>query len=68
MKWQPIETFRGHSEPVLIYSNDTVGEAWFSSEDETWWWANTDRFDYHADAVPNVTHWMPLPEPPTDEQ
>lgn len=77
--WRPIET-DVPKEPVLVAARWTspdegekwsVGEAYISSHDNEWWWANTSYGDYHAENLPSqgfrVSHWMPLPTPPDSQ-
>jgi len=61
--WQPIET-AAKERSVIVWEDGVMGEAYFDSEDETWWWENTSRHDYHARAVyPSL--WHPMPSPPS---
>lgn len=68
-KWQPIETAPKDGSMLLVYgrpfSDDGQGYAkaahvaWWEDSDECW------TPQSHA-AWTEPTHWMPLPEPPTD--
>ena len=40
---------------VIVCSGDDVTTAYFRSCDDG---------SFYFDNIPNVTHWMPLPEPP----
>lgn len=51
---------------VLVWSNfssfvDIACLVWDDHEAGLWHWANQNGEEIH-----NVTHWMPLPEPPED--
>lgn len=60
---------------VIVYAvrwgMGIVGEAYLK-EDGEWWWENTSDGDYHAESLAasgfQVTHWMPLPAPPVNEE
>ena len=71
MDWQPIETAPKDGRGILICAGSgedrVVGEAEFSS-DGAWWWANTvgENWDPIEETWGPPTHWMPLPDPPTD--
>ena len=63
-KWIPVtERLPARRFFVLVFTVDKiVGEAILDT-DERFYWSNTDEF-----AEPLfVTHWMPLPEPPKEE-
>ncbi len=57
--WQPIETAPKDGSEVLVWGTSHVYLAWF--ENGEWWISH--RAHVHAP----VTHWMPLPAPPSDE-
>ena len=61
-EWQPIETAPKDGTRVLVVERGTVSIAdWFDGngwEPGACWWA-TD-----SGSLRDVTHWMPLPEPP----
>ena len=64
MKWIPVsERLPEYCDFVLVYTIDkTVGEA-ILDKGRKFYWVNTDE-----DAEPiAVTHWMPLPTPPKEE-
>ena len=68
MKWQPIETApKGESrQPVLVYwanEEEILMAWWVDLHDEGKYWY-TDSLDYVPAA--QLTHWMPLPEPPKE--
>ena len=59
-KWIPVtERLPEQYESVIVWTSDReLGEAQFDGE----------RFEWCADeAFADVTHWMPLPEPPKGE-
>jgi hypothetical protein len=59
-RWIPVEErLPGPNEPVLIYT-EVLGRHVASVDEEGEWFC-----DYGGEWLfPNVTHWMPLPEPP----
>lgn len=75
--WQPIESAPKDATSVIVCAvgdgRQVVGEAYYRDEhpERGWWWANMSWGDYHADTLEAggfvVTHWQPLPEPPTKE-
>lgn len=69
--WKPIESAPMDGTSLIIATSmDLVGEASYCGSDG-WWWANS-HGEYWADAVEvhhgQVTHWMPLPAPPTGDE
>ena len=67
MKWQPIETAPKDGEEVLMFARGTLGLEYFSVGQyakadpafgtvDGWFWTFAIR----------PTHWMPLPEPPSE--
>lgn len=78
MKWQPIET-APKDELILITDGVDVAPGWWTGEikypwafiDDTRWDAGECE-DEKGLIAPNgypekyITHWMPLPEPPTE--
>jgi hypothetical protein len=57
MTWQPIETAPKDQRDVLVLSGGFIMIAYF--DNDTWWAMNGFGLD-------DVTHWMPLPEPPKE--
>jgi hypothetical protein len=59
-RWIPVsERLPEANEPVLIYT-EVLGSHVASVDEEGEWFC-----DYGGEWLfPNVTHWMPLPEPP----
>ena len=62
--WQPIETAPkdgrriiaatpSYTEPLILY--------WMNYNGLAAWW------DWDLDSYTDVTHWQPLPDPPTDK-
>jgi len=66
-EWQPIETAPRDGRDIQVYCKDT-GEQfvafWFSPRD-CWCYA---KWRDGGIVVCKPTHWMPLPEPPEDDQ
>jgi hypothetical protein len=54
------ERYPEEDEDVLVFSTDGIHVASLD-EDGTWYPSHGDGWDF-----PGVTHWMPLPAPPTD--
>jgi hypothetical protein len=80
-EWQPIETApKDGTDIIAMYihiSTQIVHAAFWMScveglddpEDEGWWtydWSEVSRTKMTGWMTP--THWMPLPEPPKDQQ
>lgn len=74
-RWVPVtERLPGEYETVLVATGGSVsaGEIRFPDDEdgmsESWWMVFKDRRDTSPAAwagfVKDVTHWMPLPEPP----
>lgn len=57
------ERMPGHGLPVLVVGNDVVQKNIYEWDGSTWqdW-----RGDYDECPESAFTHWMPLPEPPTE--
>ena len=54
-EWKPIETAPKNKDPVIVaFKNREVGVARFNGE-----WLSLGGY-----RIENLTHWMPLPEPP----
>ena len=78
-QWQPIETAPRNSSPVLVANKNSCGEwrvrsAWWRLPYEgapmdrcSWCYgsANEILLDKSVHGI-GATHWMPLPEPPTE--
>lgn len=64
MNWQPIESAPTDGTCVLVAEGAAVGEARCYSEGEGWYWAGNAPTDSWGGRV-YPTHWMPLPEPPS---
>lgn len=47
------------SKPVLIMTDSYMQTAFFERDDDLWLWGD------EAWSTQRVSHWMPLPEPPT---
>lgn len=60
MEWIKVTDRLPKSERVLIYVNDMVYTAWHSMGN--FYIRRGDKIT--RSFVENVTHWMPLPEPP----
>lgn len=64
--WQPIETAPKDGTEVLLFVKEYVtGD---SQQQVVGWWRTHGWVESYADeyGVCEVTHWMPLPEPPND--
>ena len=61
MTWQPIETAPKGKELILYFPAEQTrrGDLRFGA------WIKVDRYPVSFPRQP--THWMPLPEPPTDD-
>lgn len=73
--WRPIETAPKDGTVILVAitggRRDTIVTAYWEPDTKEWWLANTDYDDYFASCIAEimigeVTHWMPLPEPPKE--
>ena len=64
MTWQPIETAPKDGTAALIFSKDDafgpVIVGWWENDDEAWWGPHS--------YIVRPTHWMPLPDPPKEDQ
>lgn len=65
MKWMPIETAPKDGTRVITnggdgYKHPVVIQSVF---DDGWW---PDAWESDLDEPMNPTHWMPLPEPPSE--
>lgn len=72
-EWQPIETAPKDSYGVILFcpavmpnDRDVVGEGYYCTISDRWWWANVDWGEYHGEPI-LPTHWMPLPLPPNPQ-
>lgn len=59
-EWKPEETAPRNTK-VLVGFCGSVAIASKSERTELWW-------DENGEIVDDVTHWMPLPEPPMEEK
>lgn len=53
---------------LIALDCDLVGEAYFNPKAQggTWWWSGTMDGEYADSPIHStVTHWMPLPDPPS---
>jgi hypothetical protein len=58
--WQPIETAPKDGTDILVYDNGVMFvTSWVDVDGWQGWW-ETGRVE------PPPTHWMPLPDPPTE--
>ena len=61
-RWIPVtERLPKYNTFVIVFAEGIVGEAVLDDADY-WYWAGTDEYE----PAINVTHWMPLPEPPKE--
>jgi hypothetical protein len=69
MEWLSIESAPKDGMIVLLAHPDgdvvCVTPGWFYDDTQDWWEMNSHPSDYVDKPIPNATHWMPLPEPPT---
>lgn len=64
-QWQPIETAPKDGERILVVWLGDVDIAFWNIEQENWeQWPNGD-FVCDTD---EITHWMPLPKPPKEDE
>lgn len=61
--WQPIETFGGGSEAVLVYDSTWLNTFTAVKRDGAW-----RHFGALGKILGTVSHWMPIPQPPEDSQ
>jgi hypothetical protein len=62
-KWIPVrERLPERNEQVLVVDEGGVNVGSYSPMLDDWWSLQVDRMA----PGPKVTHWMPLPEPPTE--
>ena len=64
MKWDLTEADEEPSAYPVLYDADAEGFGWWKSyyDEETLGWAGEDFVRYEG-----ITHWMPLPQPPKEE-
>jgi Lar family restriction alleviation protein len=62
--WQPIETVPKDGNPIIVWDDPVMGEAYYDIGEKSLWWANTGPGDYTADAI-YPTLWRPMPPPPS---
>ena len=74
-QWQPIETAPKDDTMLLLWSMGIHLGSWrvddgYSGDEEPSWFDNSyDSFTTGYSASPlNPTHWMPLPEPPKENE
>ena len=60
-EWQPIETAPKDGTEVLVFSSGKMFMSFYSHDVGSW--CIDGRYD---DFVEDVTHWMPLPQPPKE--
>ena len=60
-KWIPVtERLPGDFDEVLIYCGSYHEIGWYDPVDKSW------RSDFLGSCTEDVTHWMPMPEPPKE--
>lgn len=70
MNWQPIETFnRGQSGVFLVTEDSAVRLQYWTSFGQRWETLPPPVIMVltHGDSCACPTHWMPCPEPPTEQ-
>ena len=62
MGWQPIGTAPKDGTNVLAYEDGAVTVLYWDEDRDSWF------YPYKGGKTrwPDITHWMPLPPPPTD--
>ena len=68
-EWKPIGTAPRDGTDLLLYElcdNGTpaIGQAYYCTEDKSWYEQNMHHTDFHDGSWATPTHWMPLPPPP----
>lgn len=72
MKWisvkERLPIREGISENVIVHTIDgDVTTGWVEAHTRDTWWLVIGEDDYHSEHKGEyVTHWMPLPEPPKE--
>ena len=67
--WQPIETAPKDGTNVSLWSSGFYGICHWSPPgtiSEDGFWCYTPRVEWAILELKSPTHWMPLPEPPSD--
>ena len=68
MKWQTIETAPKNGQPVLVFTDEfKITSAQYDTR-YLWWEILVPSEGYRDSDCVTPTHWMPLPEPPTEAQ
>lgn len=63
--WQPIESAPKDGDPFLAYWCGNIVSAYWNLYQGNWQeWPDGDFEDIHGE---ELTHWMPLPEPPREK-
>jgi hypothetical protein len=62
MEWQPIET--APKDGRLILARNATGDDWSGTFVAYWSTVKNDWMYSIERVAPELTHWMPLPEPP----
>lgn len=69
--WRPIDDDAREADSVIVawkgYSGNLIsGEAYYSKNGRSWWWANTNDGDPCAEALsPEPELYQPMPSPPS---
>lgn len=65
-EWQPIETAPRNGEDILVWDGKGAGVVCFMrfQDGTTRWCMGTDSCGVTMFARQQLTHWMPIPEPP----
>lgn len=64
-EWMPIETAPKDGTPILVWNGDYLSMSFWNKTYKQWPDLTDQGSEENAfDDAP--THWMPLPEPPTD--
>lgn len=64
--WRVIADAPKDGAHVIVCTDvGVVGEAFYETHDDDWYWSGNDWTDAHNGTVsPPVLYWQPLPEPP----
>ena len=68
MQWQPIETAPKDGTVIILFDGKSVWAGrWIGHSYYPWVAIDNHIYGPRGLKAKDVTHWMPLPPPPTDE-